>query len=160
MDTPEKQLVFIQQGLQVRTCARRVLPPPRCDENLRALLLPQALKHMHSRGVLHRDVKPQNFIVVDGRFLLNDFNVSWKPGYRQEELLSEAGTKCYQAERAAAYSTADDLLGLVLSAVSLFTNAGSGFENPTAILHGLQQQGLDPRVSQALEDVRRMAVRV
>lgn len=135
VDTPEKQLVFIQQGLQ-------------------------ALKHMHSRGVLHRDVKPQNFIVVDGRFLLNDFNVSWKPGYPQEELLSKAGTKRYQAERAAAYSTADDLLGLVLSAVSLFTNAGSGFENPTAILHGLQQQGLDPRVSQALEDVRRMAVRV
>lgn len=53
------------------------------------LQLVRALQHCHSLGVLHRDVKPENFLLVDSRhpvrFKLTDFGLS--TFYREGEPL-------------------------------------------------------------------------
>lgn len=48
-------------------------------EEIRTLILPQAaaaLKTLHEKRIVHRDVKPKNLYMLDGRIVLGDFGIS------------------------------------------------------------------------------------
>ena len=47
-------------------------------ENIQSLFeqASAALQHLHENGVFHRDIKPNNMIVINGKLQLNDFDCS------------------------------------------------------------------------------------
>jgi eukaryotic-like serine/threonine-protein kinase len=107
------------------------------------LALTDALAHAHERGVIHRDVKPQNVIVPDapssrrGAAKLTDFGVAHLAG---EEALTRTGdvvgTLAYMAPEQAAGSAVDERadlysLGLVLYEALAGVNPVKG-ASPTA----------------------------
>jgi serine/threonine protein kinase len=61
-----------------------------------------ALAFIHSRGIIHRDVKPSNILVrsLDGPAYLSDFGISWAPEARGSEAIdskiTDVGTTCYR----------------------------------------------------------------
>jgi len=90
------------------------------------LALADALEHAHERGVIHRDVKPQNVIVPDapsswrGAAKLTDFGVARLAGEEALTLTGDVvGTLAYMAPEQAAGEPVDEpadlySLGLVL----------------------------------------------
>jgi serine/threonine protein kinase len=67
------------------------LPPVRSVEL--ALDIAQAAAHLHRNGLVHRDLKPQNVIVSEGKPRVVDFNVS---GRMEAVGHTETGTKPYR----------------------------------------------------------------
>jgi branched-chain amino acid transport system substrate-binding protein len=54
--------------------------PLRTDEALTLLgSVADALAAVHRLGIVHRDVKPSNVLIDQGRFRLSDFGVAWRP---------------------------------------------------------------------------------
>ena len=82
--------------VQGQTLARLIAQDALCDEEILevGLVLCDALRHAHSRGVIHRDVKPQNILVPDepvdrsGVAKLTDFGGARLDG---EEALTATG---------------------------------------------------------------------
>jgi eukaryotic-like serine/threonine-protein kinase len=89
------------------------------DEALRLLApLAAALDHMHARGVVHRDVKPANVIVLaDGSPKLIDFGASCLLDRALESWDRTLGTPAYTAPEQVTRGTADALTDLFSFAV-------------------------------------------
>jgi hypothetical protein len=91
------------------------------------LALADALEHAHERGVIHRDVKPQNVIVPDapssrrGAAKLTDFGVAHLAGEEALTLTGDVvGTLAYMAPEQAAGGAVDERADLYALALVLY----------------------------------------
>jgi serine/threonine protein kinase len=76
------------EGPTLRAALSRAIDAPEATRLAMAIL--DALAHAHARGVVHRDVKPENVLLAGGtRPVLIDFGLSWALG---DERVTKRGT--------------------------------------------------------------------
>ncbi len=131
-----------------------VPPVPDVDfSRVRSVLaqLAEGLAFLHGRGVIHRDVKPSNVIVVDGHVKLLDFGLALERRRVEEEVTRETrivGTAAYLApeylERMHV-SPAMDVYALGVVAFELITGAPP-FGGALHVLSRLKRKMSLPRV--------------
>ncbi|KAH0790971.1 CAMK family protein kinase [Histomonas meleagridis] len=56
-----------------------------------------ALSHMHSRNIVHRDIKPGNILIWNDGFMLCDYSVSSKLSSDEDKLSGIVGTSIFMA---------------------------------------------------------------
>ena len=78
-------------GPTLREALLRVRQLPIADATEVAAQLLDALHHAHERGILHRDVKPENIIISNGRVILVDFGIARAILASAQENLTRSG---------------------------------------------------------------------
>jgi serine/threonine-protein kinase len=79
------------EGPTLREALNRVRQLPIADATEVASQLLDALHHAHERGILHRDVKPENIIISHGRVMLVDFGIARAILASAQENLTRSG---------------------------------------------------------------------
>lgn len=105
------------------------------------LKIGQALVFVHSRGVIHRDIKPHNILFksLDTNPYLCDFGISWKAPDNfglepPDQKITDVGTTVYRAPELlfgrTAYSSAIDIWSLGCIACQLMSKNGDALFEP------------------------------
>ncbi|MBA3461677.1 MAG: protein kinase, partial [Deltaproteobacteria bacterium] len=120
--------------------------------------LAEGIAFLHARGVIHRDVKPSNTIVVDGAVKLLDFGLALERRRQEQDLERETrivGTAAYLApeyvERLV-ISPQMDVYALGVLAYELCTGAPP-FGGTMHVLSRLKKNIVAPRASETNPDI-------
>lgn len=122
----------------------------------------QAVAYLHRRGVLHRDLKPDNVLVVDGQVKVLDFGLAIARDQVKAEADEVVGTLTYIAPEmlsGAPASKASDLYAVGVIAYELLTgkypyrkdNAGVLMTDILKVVPDFTDVDLDPRIIAILQ---------
>ncbi len=108
-----------------------------------------ALEHAHSRGIVHRDIKPQNILVLkDGIIKVTDFGIAKLPENKKGETIADSaiGTVSYISPEQAAAKPTDHRSDLYSFGIMMYEMATGTLpfddERPMAVL--MMQMNTDP----------------
>lgn len=130
----------------------------------------RALSHAHSRGIIHRDIKPQNIMVLrDGSVKVTDFGIAQLTSAAQNTLTQEAiGSVHYISPEQAKGSHVDCRTDIYSAGVVLYEmlTGRLPFEGDTPVGVAIQHinaipvppRSLNPDVPKALEDITMKAM--
>jgi serine/threonine-protein kinase len=112
---PYYTMPFVEgESLRARLAAHGRLPLPECVSILRDLA--RALSYAHARGVVHRDIKPDNILLSHGAAMVTDFGIAkaisaartQAPGATLTQAGTSIGTPAYMAPEQVAGDPAAD----------------------------------------------------
>ncbi len=130
----------------------------------------RALSHAHSRGIIHRDIKPHNIMVLrDGSVKVTDFGIAQLASASQNTLTQEAiGSVHYISPEQARGSHVDCRTDIYSAGVVLYEmlTGRLPFEGDTPVGVAIQHinaipvppRSLNPDVPKALEDITMRAM--
>ena len=120
----QRQPYFTMDYLADARTVTAALQDKTTDEKIDAILsILQALVYLHQRGILHRDLKPDNVLVVDGQVKVMDFGLSLVTKGSSEAVDEAAGTIAYMAPELlqdGSVSKSADLYAVGMMAYELF----------------------------------------
>ncbi|CAL8464685.1 g4220 [Coccomyxa elongata] len=103
----------------------------------------EGLSAMHAAGVLHRDPKPSNLLVIDGVVKLSDFDISCRMEDESARQNLDVGTPEFLSSKLAQrYEERDDYLALALALLKL---AGIDIADKRAAMESASDAGWLPK---------------
>lgn len=130
----------------------------------------KALSHAHSRGIIHRDIKPQNIMVLrDGSIRVTDFGIARLTSSAQSTLTQEAlGSVHYISPEQARGSHIDNRADIYSAGVVLYemTSGRLPFEGDTPVAVAIQHinsiplppRDINPDIPEGLEAINLKAM--
>lgn len=144
-------------SLADRLSGGRRLPP---DELIPILIsVADGLSGLHARGIVHRDVKPQNILLAPDRAKLADFGLARSGGADELSELTApgtaVGTMAYLAPEVLAGETAGPAADIYALGVAAFAGLTGSLPRPASSMAELVAAGSrpTPRVSEAAPDI-------
>ncbi|HEV8544958.1 MAG TPA: protein kinase [Candidatus Limnocylindrales bacterium] len=144
-------------SLADRLSGGRRLPP---DELIPILIsVADGLSGLHARGIVHRDVKPQNILLAPDRAKLADFGLARSGGADELSELTApgtaVGTMAYLAPEVLAGETASPAADIYALGVAAFAGLTGSLPRPASSMAELVSAGSRPapRVSEAAPDI-------